>query len=192
MILMTERLALREFVLGDWPAVLAYQRKPLYLRYYPWTERTPEGVREFVDMWLAQQQETPRRQFQLASTLKKTGHLIGNCGLRMKAAGAHEGDLGFELDPDHWGRGYAIEAAQAMIDFGFSQLALHRIWARCLAENTRSSRVLERLGMCCEGRLRENEFFKGRWWDTLLFGLLDHEWQAQKAGQSDLEVSLVL
>ncbi len=179
MILTTQRLVLRDFVKEDWPAVLAYQQKPLYLRFYPWAERRPENVQEMIEMWLSQQQETPRVKFQLAATLRITGELIGNCGLRLKEAGAHEGGIGFELDPDYWGQGYATEAAQAMVEFGFSEFGLHRIWARCLADNSRSARVLERLGMRLEGRLRQNEYFKGRWWDTLLYGLLDDEWQAQ-------------
>jgi RimJ/RimL family protein N-acetyltransferase len=54
----------------------------------------------------------------------------------------------------------------------------YQIWSWCIADNLASVRVLERLGMRREGRLRENEFFQGRWWDTLLYGILDHEWRA--------------
>jgi RimJ/RimL family protein N-acetyltransferase len=187
MILATERLVLREFVKDDWPAVLAYQQNPLYLPYYEWTERTPEGAREFVRMFLAQQQQIPRIKFQLASTLKTTGQLIGNCGIRLKSADAREADIGYELDPRYWGQGYASEAARAIVHFGFAQLRLHRIWSWCIAENSASARVLEKLGMRQEGRLRENEYFKGRWWDTLLYGILDYEWHAQKMNSTGSE-----
>jgi hypothetical protein len=108
--LTTERLILREFKQGDWPDVLAYQNDPLYLRYYDWTERTPEAVQDFVQMFLTQQQEQPRIKFQLAVVLKSSQQLIGNCGIRMKSADAHEGDIGYELSPIHWGHGYATEA----------------------------------------------------------------------------------
>jgi RimJ/RimL family protein N-acetyltransferase len=177
--LTTDRLVLREFVEDDWPAVLAYQSNPLYLRYYEWTERTPEGVREFVQMFLAQQQEVPRRKFQLAVTLKTTGELIGNCGIRMRSADAHEADIGYELDPRHWGQGYATEAARAIVTLGFTHFRLHRIWSWCIADNVGSAHVLEKLGMRQEGWLRENEFYKGRWWDTLMYAMLEHEWKAQ-------------
>ena len=60
--------------------------------------------------------------------------------------------------------------------FGFGELKLHRLWATCLADNTASARVLEKLGMQLEGRLRENEWFKGRWWDTLHYAILEQEW----------------
>lgn len=67
-----------------------------------------------------------------------------------------------------------------MVEFGFKQLNLHRIWANSVADNSRSWRVLEKLGMRQEGRLRGNEFFKGRWWDTLIYAILENEWQVQQ------------
>jgi RimJ/RimL family protein N-acetyltransferase len=175
--LATERLILREFRENDWPDVLAYQVDPRYLRYYAWRERTPEAVRAFVQMFLDQQREQPRLRYQLAVTLGSNHQLIGNCGIRMASVDAYEGDVGYELAPVHWGYGYATEAARAIVHFGFTELGLHRIWARCIADNVGSARVLCKLGMRCEGRLRENEYFKGRWWDTLLYAILDREWK---------------
>jgi RimJ/RimL family protein N-acetyltransferase len=177
--LITERLILREFNQHDWPAVLAYQSDPRYLRYYPWTGRTPKDAQEFVQMFLDQQHEQPRIKFQLAIILKPDRQLIGNCGIRLESPGAHQGDIGYELSPNHWGRGYATEAAGAILQFGFTQLNLHRIWSWCMAENRGSARVLGKLGMRLEGRLRENEYFKDRWWDTLMFGMLKSDWQPQ-------------
>lgn len=176
--LITERLILRDFRADDWPAVLDYQRDPRYLRFYEWTDRTPEAVQEFVHMFLGHQRELPRRKFQLAVTLKTSGQLIGNCGVRLVAIEAHEAEIGYELAPDHWGRGYATEAARAVVDFGFSTFAIHRLTAWCIADNAGSARVLQKLGMQLEGRLREKEYFKGRWWDTLAFGMLRQEWEA--------------
>lgn len=184
MILSTERLILRDFVADDWPAVLAYQQDPLYLRYYEWTERSSDEVREFVGMFVAQQMAVPRNKFQLAVTRKETGQLIGNCGIRRPSPGAHSADIGFELDSQYWGQGYATEAARAVVAFGFTQLQMHRIWAWCIAENAGSARVLEKVGMRREGELREKEYFRGRWWDTLLYAILDHEWRAQQAAAS--------
>lgn len=95
----------------------------------------------------------------------------------MTETGAHEADLGYELNPDYWGCGYATEAAAALIDWGFAQLGLHRVWAWCIADNARSARVLERLGMYLEGRQREKVWMGDRWADALLYGILVHEWR---------------
>ena len=59
----TNRLVLRELVIDDWPAVLAYQRDPRYLRFSSWTNRTEAQVRDFVEMLVEQQVERPRRKF---------------------------------------------------------------------------------------------------------------------------------
>jgi RimJ/RimL family protein N-acetyltransferase len=56
-------------------------------------------------------------------------------------------------------------------------LHVHRIWAGCIADNAASTRVLEKLGMQLEGRLREKEHFKGRWWDTLVYAILEDDWK---------------
>jgi ribosomal-protein-alanine N-acetyltransferase len=177
----TERLILREFVRDDWPAILAYQSHPLYLRYYEWTERTPEAVQDFVQMFLDQQQARPRIKFQLAVTLKSNGQLIGTCGIRLVSFDAREGDIGYELSPDHWDRGYATEAARAVVRFGFAELGLHRIWSWCVADNVGSARVLEKLGMRLEGCLRHKEYYKERWWDRLLYAILEDEWREGQA-----------
>ena len=176
----TDRLLLREFVPADWRTVLAYQRDPLYLRYHEWHDRTPEDARRFVQMFVEQQQELPRRKFQLALELKASRRLIGNCGIRLQAVGTPEADIGYELSSDHWGQGYATEAARAIVRFGFEELKVHRIWAWCIADNAASARVLEKLGMQLEGRLREREYFKGRWWDTLVYALLVNDWQRDR------------
>jgi RimJ/RimL family protein N-acetyltransferase len=171
--LRTERLVLREFVTDDWPAMLAYESDPLYLRYYEWTEAAPEVTQAFVQRFVNNQQQLPRTKFQLAITLN--GQLIGNCGIRKDEPDARQADMGYELAPTHWGNGYATEAAQAIVAFGFRELHVHRIWAECVPENKGSRRVLEKLGMKQEGHLRETQYYKGRWWDTLIYGLLESE-----------------
>ena len=177
--LTTERLILREFKADDWPALLAYQGDPRYLRFYEWTERTAEGAQEFVQMFLGYQREQPRTKFQLAVTLRSSNQLIGSCGIRKRSADTHEADIGYELSPDHWGLGYATEAARAIVEFGFTELRLHRVWSWCVADNVGSARVMQKLGMQPEGRLRDKEYYKGRWWDTLMFAILEDEWRAQ-------------
>lgn len=178
---------MREFEENDWQAVLHYQRDPLYLRYNPWSYRTPEDVHSFVNRFIGWSKEQPRRRFQFAIVLRgrdksvpTEGQFIGNCGIRMKFANAQEADLGYELDSHYWGHGYATEAATALLSLGFKDLHLHRIWAHCIAENTASAHVLEKIGMRLEGHLHQNEWMKNRWWDTLQYAILDYEWQARR------------
>ena len=176
----TERLRLREFARGDWRAVLEYQRDPRYLRYYPWTDRTEDDARSFVGMVMEWQREQPRQRFQLAIVLRSDNRLIGNCGIRRNPENDSEADIGYELAPDCWGQGYATEAAAAIVQFGFNVLALQRIRSWCIADNSASGRVMERLGFRPQDRFRWQEYFKGRWWDTLTYALSADEWQERR------------
>jgi RimJ/RimL family protein N-acetyltransferase len=176
----TPRLLMREFVAEDWPAVLAYQNDPLYLRFYHLTEQTEAGAKSFVNMFLDQQAELPRRKFQLALVLQKTGALIGNCGIRINDPEQGEANIGYEISSAYWGQGLVTEAARTIVAFGFEHLNLHRIHSWCVAQNIGSWRVMEKIGMTREGRLREREFIKGQWHDHLVYAILREEWQLQK------------
>ena len=180
----TERLLLREYAETDWPAVLEYQRDPRYLRFYAWNDRTADEVQAFVQAFVDAQREHPRRRFAFAVTLQANGQLIGNCNIRKDRPEDRVAEMGYEIAPHHWGNGYATEAARAIVELGFGQLELHRIAAWCIAENTASSHVLEKLGMRLEGRLREREWMKGRWWDALLYAILDREYPGHARNSS--------
>jgi ribosomal-protein-alanine N-acetyltransferase len=117
----------------------------------------------------------------VAITDRTDDRLIGNCGIRVNDPDLREANIGYELDPRHWGRGYATEAARAILGFGFDELGLHRVWAECVADNTGSARVLEKLGMRREAHFREHQWFKGRWRDTLVYAVLDREWHGARA-----------
>lgn len=176
MILETERLLLRDFTIADVPDIEVYQTDPRYLRFYHWTTRSPGEIQQFVQMFLDWQQQKPRTKYQLVIVLKAQKRVIGNCGVRCQVSGDDQGEIGYEINPNYWGKGYATEAANGIIRFGFETLNLHRIWATCIAENTASARVLEKVGMRQEGHFVEKEWMKGRWWDVLQFALLRREW----------------
>lgn len=181
----TPRSLLREFEASDAPAVLRYQSDARYQTYYPDSEITPASTEAFVQMFLDQQAESPRWKWQLVivpdEPYEGAARLAGNIGLRLDAPGALTGHIGYELDPVLWGRGYATEAAEEMLRFGFEELGLYRIWSWCIADNTGSRRVLERVGMRLEGVQRQHEYFKGRWRDQRLYGLLAREWRESRA-----------
>jgi len=185
MLIQTERLLLREFIADDWRAVYAYQNDPRYLEFYEWEHRSEQDVKAFVKMFVDRQHESPRTKFQLAITLANSNKLIGNVGIRKREVKTHIAEMGYEIDPREWGNGYATEAATAMLKFAFTKMLLHRVSANVVANNHRSIRVLEKLGLRQEGRLREQEFFKARYWDTLVYGMLEEEWRWRAADRGE-------
>ena len=103
------------------------------------------------------------------------GSLVGLCGLAI-LRGAEEGEIWYLVEPESWGKGIATEAVTHLLDYGFGELGLHRIWATCLPENPASARVLEKVGMRKEGFLVKNLKIHGTWKSSFLYAKLAEEW----------------
>jgi RimJ/RimL family protein N-acetyltransferase len=116
---------------------------------------------------------------ELADTgLAGTGELAGDVVLFWHSREHAGGELGYVLNPALGGRGYATEAARAMLRLGFEDLGLHRIVARIDERNEPSVKLARRLGMRQEARLVQNEIFKGEWSTEVDFAMLADEWYA--------------
>ena len=108
-----------------------------------------------------------------------TDELVGYAMLRFDE-GLNAAELGYFVGAPYWGRGYATEAARAMVDYAFAELALTRLSACHLARNPESGRVLRKLGFTEEGVQREHSFKYGYGEDLVLSGYLLREWLAHK------------
>jgi RimJ/RimL family protein N-acetyltransferase len=87
------------------------------------------------------------------------------------------GDLGYIFAREAWGQGYASEAARAMVDTGFAQLHLERIFATCVIDHGASAHALEKVGLRRSAVLQQYKEAKGRWWDMYLYEITRTEWQ---------------
>jgi len=76
---------------------------------------------------------------------------------------------------DYWGRGFGTDALRALVRWAFSELNLNRVWLRVYEDNARAIRSYEKVGFRLEGRLRQDRFHRGRYWDTLIMGVLRGE-----------------
>ncbi len=172
----TNRLVLREWVEEDWGAVHEYASDPQVVRYMPWGPNTEQDTKDFVKRSMSYQRDVPRIHYELAVTMKENSPLIGGCGIHVHdAKGVCM--IGYCFNQRFWGRGYATEAANMLLAFGFRKLKAHRIRAVADPANMASIRVLEKIGMKYEGRLREHQFVRGEWWDLVQYAVLDREWE---------------
>ncbi len=179
--LRTERLILRDFEEADWESVHTYASDPEVVRYMEWGPDSEEDTSDFIQRVITHQRAEPRRHFELAVVLKEEDRLIGGCGISVE--GHLEGSIGYCYSRHFWGREYATEAGETILAFGFEQLGLHRIFATCDTESVASAKVLEKIGMRQEGHLREDSYEKGRWRDSFLYAMLEHEWnQVERSG----------
>jgi RimJ/RimL family protein N-acetyltransferase len=107
--------------------------------------------------------------------------VVGRCGLGLQDGG-RQGMVWYLLDPAVHGRGYAAEAARALLAFAFDTLGVHRVFADIDPRNPASARVCERLGMWREAWFVENVEVRGEWCDTWIYGLLRREWLTAPTG----------
>jgi aminoglycoside 6'-N-acetyltransferase len=117
---------------------------------------------------------------QLALELNETGQMIGDLGLKINPEDARQAVIGFTIAPDHWRRGYALEAIRALLEFLFGDLDLHRVSADCDTENIGSWRTLEKAGFRREAHFVESFPMNGSYGSEYYYGMLQREWQAQK------------
>jgi RimJ/RimL family protein N-acetyltransferase len=182
--LRTARLLLRPYTVGDLDAVYDMQSRPEVTRYLLFDVRDREQVRAALQERIEAGRpghQGGRLLLALAVVLPSAGAVIGDVVLFLESREHRQGEIGYIFHPDHAGRGYATEAAQAMLRIGFEGFGLHRIIGRIDARNEPSARVLERLGMRREAHYVENEFIKGEWTDEVVYALLEDEWKARPA-----------
>ncbi|SCC49676.1 Acetyltransferase, GNAT family [Bacillus wiedmannii] len=172
----TERLLLRELTLLDAETMFRYFSKESVIRYF--------GMDSFENIEQAKTTiQTFKNRYEEGSVFrwgiekKGTGQLIGTCGFHLINKHHKRAEIGYELDDTYWGQGYATEALQAILGYGFETLQLIRIAAVVYVENKASQKLLSKAGFQEEGLLRKHMIQNGVAHDTILYSLLKEEWK---------------
>jgi [ribosomal protein S5]-alanine N-acetyltransferase len=169
----SNRLAIRIFVESDWQAVLEYTSNPDVMKYIPEGVFSEVDVKRFID----ENQGENAQKFPVL--LKESNTLIGHIVFH-KYFGDHTYEIGWVFNPKYYNKGYASEAAMAILQHGFENLKLHRIIATCQPENTASFRVMEKIGMRREGYFKKCIPHGDEWWDEYYYAILEEEWVKKK------------
>jgi RimJ/RimL family protein N-acetyltransferase len=172
--LKTRRLLLRDFVAPDLDAMGTYAADAQVLEHVLYEPRSAPELRSHLARVLGSQRNRPRRAWELAIVVQRTGRVIGTCDLALTSR--READVGYMLARRHWGRGYATEAATALVEHAFRDLGVERVRALVDVSNERSRRVLEKAGLQWEALLRRHAHAKGRWWDCNLYAASRADW----------------
>ena len=176
-----KRIVVRDHVWADLTAVHAWHSDPKVMEFVasgPATSRE-QSLSMLADC-IGDQTNLERERFWLAIVLKVTNALIGRVDLYSPYPNheAGEGGLGWFVNREHWGCGYATEAARLVIDLGFAELGMHRIYASCLAKNVGSERIMRKCGMTKEAHHRCHTMLAGEWVDRVGYAILRDEWEA--------------
>jgi [ribosomal protein S5]-alanine N-acetyltransferase len=173
-ILTGQRVRLREFRADDLDASMAVVGDERVTHFLSFDSKARDQQADLLAAAIDRAQHDPRTEYYLAVTALDDDQLIGFG--RLGLTGVKAAKFGGALVADHWGMGYAIDAARTMLTFGFTTLGLHRITAAIGPDNAPSIAVVTRLGFTHEGRLRDHVHTNGAWRDSELFSILEYEW----------------
>jgi [ribosomal protein S5]-alanine N-acetyltransferase len=178
-LLETPRLTLRPFVRADAPDIQRYvSDRDVAAMTLTIPHPYPDGAAE---AWIATHAEkyAAGRVASFAITERDSRALVGAIGLHAEPP-HNRAELGYWIAKPFWGRGYATEAAEAIIGFGFETLRLNKIHAAYFTKNPASARVIEKVGMTYEGHLREHDLKWGVYEDIKVHAILAREWAARR------------
>ena len=178
--IVTDRLLLRKMTVEDAEEIQSYRSLPEVNRYmYHGYLSVDEWRDRITKTWGKVDLAADDDVMALGIAERGSGEIIGDAVLFLRSVEHRGGEIGYALNPRFHGRGYAAEAARALLAFGFDEVGMHRVIGRLDARNGPSARVLERLGMRREAHFVSNEYIKGEWTDEVVYALLEDEWRAQ-------------
>jgi ribosomal-protein-alanine N-acetyltransferase len=168
----TERLLLRRMSTSDVAEVLALRSNPEVMKYIPRPLiTTTEEALEHIAM--INDKIDTNEAINWAITIKGDPKFIGIIGFYRPKYEHFRIEIGYMLMPEHKGKGIVSEAIKTVVDYGFDQLGLHSIEALIDPENIGSARVLEKNNFVKEAHFKENEFYDGRFLDTVVYSILN-------------------
>lgn len=180
--LRTERLLLRPLREDDIDIVVGYRNDPAVAALQDWDlpvsrERVAEQVaRTWSDI-------EPGQSRQIG--VERDGELIGDLYVGLDEHGGIA-EIGFTLRTEYQGRGYAVEAARAVVKDLIERLGCHRIFAQLSPQNDASKRVLERLGMTLESLAPKSFWWRGRWDDNMVYAMSASSWRDRQGRVGEL------
>ena len=168
----TSDLSLRPVKLSDAEGLFSMLADEESMKY--WSSQPVSDVSDALKV-LREDMESDARGSSIcwAVTLNGQDEMIGKCILFQLSPANHRAEIGFILNRKYWRRGLMHQALDAVIDFAFTTLKLHRLEADVDPDNAGSLGVLEKLGFEREGLFRDRWLLYGKWVDSVMLGLLN-------------------
>lgn len=168
----TDRLVLREITEKDAQAILNCFSNPDVLRHYGQNPLTSlEQVKQIINRFSKNYEE--QQGIKWGIELKGREGLIGTIGFQEWSTEHKRAEISYALFPDSWGKGYAQEALNKVISFGFQEMELLRIGAIVFTENDASNKLLTKVGFEKEGLLKKYMHQNNMPYDTYVYSLIN-------------------
>ncbi|MBD1378720.1 GNAT family N-acetyltransferase [Metabacillus arenae] len=175
-ILETDRLLLRKLRREDAEDIFQYASKEEVARNVTWDAHlTLSDTEEYLDFAFAQYEGSSVAPWGIE--LKETNSLIGTIDFVNWHPKHKKAEIGYVLSPFYWNKGLTTEAANKIIEYGFINMDLIRIQARCFSTNKASEKVMKKIGMMFEGVERQALYTKGQHRDVMVYSILREEYE---------------
>lgn len=170
-LIQTERLTLRKMKVSDSASLFKIWSDPEITKFMNIDNFTDESQAvEMIKFLNNLSLESKAIRYSIIE-LESNG-IIGSCGYNSLDLSNSKAEIGYDISKDHWGKGYAPEVVQSLMDYAFNTLKLNRIEAKVEPENHNSIRVLQKLNFTFEGTMRKCEKSKGKFIDLSIFSKL--------------------
>ncbi|WP_264563913.1 GNAT family N-acetyltransferase [Flavobacterium sp. N3904] len=171
--LKTERLSLRQVNTNHADAILALRSNDEVMKYIPRPYlKNKEEALELIAMFDDKIENGIGINWGIYFH-DQPGKLLGIIGYYRMKAEHYRAEVGYMLFPEYNGKGIISEALQKVVEYGFKEMQLHSIEAILDPENKGSEKVLLKNGFVKEAHLIENEFYEGRFLDSMIYSILN-------------------
>lgn len=171
-VLETDRTILRKLQFKDAEDMFRYGSDDEVSRYTTWpTHQSIEDTRRFIEAVMNAYEEHKIAPWGIED--KQSRRLIGTAGFVNWNMAHARAEIGYALSREFWNQGYMTEIVKRIVTFGFTEMRLVRMEARCHLDNTGSFRVMEKSGMQFEGILRKHLFAKGQYQDIKMYSIIN-------------------
>jgi [ribosomal protein S5]-alanine N-acetyltransferase len=174
----SKRLYIRSLKIDDAENIFDYAKNINVSRYVAWdTHKSIHDSIDYIKKTIAMYKICPISNLAITKFENNDEKLIGTVGLYQNSRlSPLTYELGYILSEKWWGKGYAFEAANALVNYAFKNFNIQRIEANCVLENYQSSRIMEKLGMQREGILRKYFIKNNVIYDIYIYSILKSEW----------------
>lgn len=169
-----EKVYFRALSTDDVHAIHSYACDPDVSRFIGWKlMNTLDETREFIELMI--KREEAGTHYYASIVEKTTNAVIGTVMIFNFDQEANKAEIGYVFHKDSWGKGYGSESLALMSEFAFETLKLHKLFAYVVDANVGSARILEKDQFTLEGRLKDNYFIEGQYYDALFYGKISNK-----------------
>jgi RimJ/RimL family protein N-acetyltransferase len=175
--ILTDRVRINDLTPEDAPTLFSYRSHPAITRFQSWRPPSIDEARAFIIRNAASPFGQDDSWYQLALRSAATGELVGDLGVHFLGHESRQVEFGATIAPPYQRRGLGSSAVTVLLDYLFTVLHKHRVFASVDPRNEASMALARSVGLRQEAHFRQSLWWRGEWVDDVVFAILRSEWK---------------